>query len=380
MVAVPADRQWNPAGQWNEGRIRVTDNKFEHWLNGKKVMSIEFGSDDWQERFAKSKYKVHPDFAKNAGPIVLTDHGDSVSYRNILIRVLDSKEGEAAKPEGTKKMKSSDSAKNKTESAPEAAASTIQEPIAFATNCKACHMLDQALVGPSLVELSELYPRKDKAKFIQWTLTPGRKREQMPQMPSMAHIPEPQLLEVYEYIKKVTVGVSRVKVSNTDPFALAPAKTMRPRIERTFVPESGPASLILALPTTEKHNVIWDTDQCRLRYVSAGETDNYPYLRSNGNGLAVVGKIIHREPEPVFAGAIQFLGYQMSKDGYPSFVYRVGDSEITETYSVAQNAVVRTIKASSSLPAHQLPKEDSTGLKVTVSNTEKSITITYAAK
>lgn len=88
LVAVPKDRKWNPAGQWNSGRIRVARNRIEHWLNGEKVVSIEFGSEDWKQRFAKSKYKIHPDFAKNAGPIVLTDHGDSVSYRNIYIREL----------------------------------------------------------------------------------------------------------------------------------------------------------------------------------------------------------------------------------------------------------------------------------------------------
>ncbi len=88
LVAVPFDRKWNPAGEWNKGRIRVSENQFEHWLNGEKVVSIEFGSDDWKERFAASKYKVHPDFAKVAGPIVLTDHQDSVSYRNVFIREL----------------------------------------------------------------------------------------------------------------------------------------------------------------------------------------------------------------------------------------------------------------------------------------------------
>ena len=88
LVAVPKDRKLNPAGQWNKGRIRVSKNRFEHWLNGVKVVSIEFGSEDWKERFAKSKYKVHPDFAKHAGPIVLTDHGDTVSYRNVHIREL----------------------------------------------------------------------------------------------------------------------------------------------------------------------------------------------------------------------------------------------------------------------------------------------------
>ena len=99
LVAVPADRKWNPAGEWNEGRIRVSNNRIEQWLNGELVVSIEFGSDDWKERFAKSKYKVNPDFAKNAGPIVLTDHGDSVSYRNIVIKDLG---GQAAKPAAKK--------------------------------------------------------------------------------------------------------------------------------------------------------------------------------------------------------------------------------------------------------------------------------------
>lgn len=88
LVAVPADRKWNPAGEWNSGRIRVANNMFEHWLNGVKVVSIEFGSDDWKARFAESKYKVHPDFARQAGPIVLTDHSDTVSYRNLRIREL----------------------------------------------------------------------------------------------------------------------------------------------------------------------------------------------------------------------------------------------------------------------------------------------------
>jgi len=88
LVAVPKDRKWNPAGQWNSGRIRVSKNQIEHWLNGEKVVSIEFGSKDWKQRFAKSKYKIHPDFSKNAGPIVLTDHQDSVSYRNVYIREM----------------------------------------------------------------------------------------------------------------------------------------------------------------------------------------------------------------------------------------------------------------------------------------------------
>ena len=357
LVAVPADRKWNPAGEWNTGRIRVRDNTFEHWLNGKKVVKIKFGSDDWNARFAESKYRVHPDFAKKAGPIVLTDHQDTVSYRNITIRDL------AAEQKTAKKKKEKKQA--------------IVEPLAFSVNCKACHLLDQTLVGPSLVELAELYPRSDRDKFVQWCQEPGRKRDQMPQMPSMAHIPEPQLVEIYDYIKKITVGVTKVRRSNKDAFA----KTKRPRILRTFVPESGPASVLLALPTAAKHNVVWDTEQCRLRYISVGELDNYPYLRSNGNSLAKVGDIVYREPERVFsADDVQFKGYQVSEEGYPSFLYRIGDAEVTETISAEGDAVVRSIRATPALPEYQLPDTGSEQLKAEVVSSEDSITLTYTAK
>ena len=77
-----------PAGEWNQGRIIVANNQFEHWLNGVKVVSVEFGSDDWNARFAKSKYKVHPDFAQAAGPILFQDHGDSVKYREVFVREI----------------------------------------------------------------------------------------------------------------------------------------------------------------------------------------------------------------------------------------------------------------------------------------------------
>jgi hypothetical protein len=87
IIAAPDSKTLYPAGEkWNSGRIIAKGNTLEHWLNGEKVLSIEFGSQDWQERFAKSKYKAIPDFAKSAGPILLQDHRDSVSYRNIFIR------------------------------------------------------------------------------------------------------------------------------------------------------------------------------------------------------------------------------------------------------------------------------------------------------
>ena len=369
LASVPVDRKWNPAGEWNQGRVRVLNNTFEHWLNGEKVTSVTFGSEDWKQRFSKSKYRIHPDFAKTAGPILLQDHGDSVSYRNLYIRELNSEQigpvATATKPRKTGTQE-------------------LSEPLAFTVNCRACHLLDQTGVGPSLVEMAELYPRENKDRFIHWAISPGRKRDQMPQMPSMAHVPKEQLSEIYDYIKTVTVGVKRVKTSNIDSYATAPAKTKRPRIERTFVPNSGPASLILALPTEKKHNVIWDTDQCRLRYISTGEPDNYAYLRSNGNSLALVGEIIYRESQSIFtaAGDVQYKGYHISKEGYPSFVYQLGESEVTETISVdvERQSIVRSFKATPQLPDYEIPPPPDDRLTTEVTKSDKAISISYTAK
>jgi type 1 glutamine amidotransferase len=78
-----------PVGQWNEGRIVVAGNHVEHWLNGVKVLSAEFGSDDWKQRVAASKFAAWPLFATKAkGHIDLQDHGDEVWYSSIRIREL----------------------------------------------------------------------------------------------------------------------------------------------------------------------------------------------------------------------------------------------------------------------------------------------------
>ncbi len=81
-----------PAGEWNYVRIIVNGNHVEHWLNGKKVVECEIGSDDWNERLAKSKFADWPKFAKNReGHIALQDHHDPVWYRNVRIKRLGGK-------------------------------------------------------------------------------------------------------------------------------------------------------------------------------------------------------------------------------------------------------------------------------------------------
>lgn len=77
------------AGDWNKGRILVQNNHVEHWLNGKKVVEYEYGSDAWKGMVAKSKFAKWGYATPHAkGKLALQGHGDSVWYRNIRIREL----------------------------------------------------------------------------------------------------------------------------------------------------------------------------------------------------------------------------------------------------------------------------------------------------
>jgi hypothetical protein len=86
----PTSIATRPAGEWNEGRIVISNHRVAHYLNGQKVVEYELGSDDWQARVAASKFAAWKKFGKNPrGHIVLQDHGDEVFYRNIRIKRLD---------------------------------------------------------------------------------------------------------------------------------------------------------------------------------------------------------------------------------------------------------------------------------------------------
>ena len=82
-------KKLNPPGEWNTTKIVARGTKFEHWLNGVRVLEMDTASESWKAAHAKSKFKGVPAFAQNArGRILLQDHGDEIWFRNMTIREL----------------------------------------------------------------------------------------------------------------------------------------------------------------------------------------------------------------------------------------------------------------------------------------------------
>jgi hypothetical protein len=78
-----------PAGEWNNGRLLIDNNRIEHWLNGVKVASYTYGDESWKKAVAATKfgpwYYANP---RASGKICLQDHGDAISFKNIRIKEI----------------------------------------------------------------------------------------------------------------------------------------------------------------------------------------------------------------------------------------------------------------------------------------------------
>lgn len=197
----------------------------------------------------------------------------------------------------------------------------------FQMNCAACHAVDHMLVGPSLVEISGLY-RENPDGFVKWCIQPQHKREGVVEMPSMAHLGEPALRQLHQYVIASAAGKTELKKGDGDPFSPPRAMVRRPQVQRIFLPDASPAAIAVALPGDLSY--CFDASECRLRYVwKGGFILGTPYWKANGSSLAKLdGEVVYKEAGfPLTAEGeakhpeLKFLGYRVTKDGLPSFRY-----------------------------------------------------------
>jgi len=89
LIPATKDKKVLPIGEWNHARILSQGKHVTFWLNGEQTVEFERGSTAFRAAVAKSKFKDIPDFGEwTDGHILLQEHGNEVSFRNVKIREL----------------------------------------------------------------------------------------------------------------------------------------------------------------------------------------------------------------------------------------------------------------------------------------------------
>jgi azurin len=146
--------------------------------------------------------------------------------------------------------------------------------------------------------------------------------------------------------------------------------TTFPAVSRTFMPESGPASIAVGFEDGQAFN--FDAGAGYLRYAWAGGfVDNWPHWAGNGNAYATLkGEIFYRNAVGVplrignreEAGKVEFKGYRLGDDDIPEFRYLLDGAEVREKITPRNGGgLVRTFHIQATEPV-RLVTEGDTGV------------------
>lgn len=217
----------------------------------------------------------------------------------------------------------------------------------YEQNCAACHLPDQMVVGPSLIEIGKLYAKKPK-EFVAWSMLPQKKRQGVIEMPSMAHLGEANLLAVRTHMLTLAKGLKEKPALTKDPVS-RPAR--RPEIQRMFLPNVGPAAIAVALPGDL--NYCFDAGDCRLRTVWRGDfLDCWAYYKGNGKATATpLGTMLWQLPaDESLQKRVKFLGYAVDSTGLPTFEYERDGARFLEKISAEGKDLVRRFEVATTKP------------------------------
>ena len=87
----PSKRATRPVGEWNTGRILCKGSVIEHWLNEERVLSFDYTNPKWSKEVELLRIRGG-NLAGRGGKLLLQDHGQEVSFRNLRLRTIPAEE------------------------------------------------------------------------------------------------------------------------------------------------------------------------------------------------------------------------------------------------------------------------------------------------
>jgi len=88
-VAGPQNAAMKPVGQWNEARILCKGTVIEHWLNGERVVAVDYAKPEWKPIVRAFQQRAHTRLAARGAYLKLQDRNGAVSFRSLRWKKLE---------------------------------------------------------------------------------------------------------------------------------------------------------------------------------------------------------------------------------------------------------------------------------------------------